>query len=407
MGRSTPAEFYPPLPNPFLLGIARTIASTYLSWFKQIKLDIPPEVLQQLQTLEGQRLLILPNHPTFDDPIVVFALTSRLKGSFYFLAAYEQFAGLLGWVFQRLAAYSIRRGIADRASIAQTLELLTQPNCRLVIFPEGGCSFQNDTVMPFRGGAMQMAFQALNRLARQGEPVPDLYVIPLAVKYFYIGNMAPVIQRSLHHLATELGLKQTGTEYDQLRAISEQMLTNLEQEYHLQSPEREQWSWNDRINALKLEVIQACETSLGMTSALNEPIRERVYRIQYALKTQDDLESVLEGQSTWDADKIYRATIRLLNFDAIYDGYVADHPSPERFLDTLTRLEREVFHIDQPAPKGHRLARVEAGVPINLREYFPEYQKNRAVTINQLTLMAQQSVQQGLDQMNAKLKQTG
>ena len=407
MGRSTLPEFYPPLPNRLLLGIAHTISSTYLSWRKQIKLDIPPEVLQQLQALEGERLLILPNHPTFDDPIVVFALTSRLKGAFYFLAAYEQFAGLLGWFFQRLAVYSIRRGVADRASIAQTLELLTQPNCRLVIFPEGGCSFQNDTVMPFRVGAIQMAFQVLNRLARQGEPVPDLYVLPLAVKYFYIGNMSPVIQRSLHHLATELGLKQTGTEYEQLRAISEQMLTNLEQEYHLQSPGREQWGWNDRINALKLEVIQACEASLGMTSALNEPIRERVYRIQYALKTQDDLESVLEGQSTWNADAIYRATIRLLNFDAIYDGYVADHPSPERFLDTLTRLEREVFHIDQPAPKGHRLARVEAGVPINLRDYFPEYQKNRAVTINQLTLMAQQSVQHGLDQLNAKLKQPG
>jgi len=406
MGRSTLAEFYPPFPNPFLLGLARTISSTYLSWRKQIKLDISPEVLQQLQALEGQRLLILPNHPTFDDPIVVFALTNRLKGAFYFLAAYEQFAGLLGWFFQRLGAYSIRRGIADRASIAQTLELLTQPNCRLVIFPEGGCSFQNDTVMPFRVGAIQMAFQALNRLARQGEPVPDLYVVPLAVKYFYIGNMAPVIQRSLHHLATELGLKQSGTEYDQLRAISEQMLTNLEQEYHLRSPGREQWCWNARINALKLEVIQACEASLGMTSVLNEPIRERVYRIQYALKTQDDLESVLEGQSTWNADAIYRATIRLLNFDAIYDGYVADHPSPERFLDTLTRLEREVFHIDQPAPKGHRLAQVEAGAPINLRDYFPEYQKNRAVTINQLTLMAQQAVQHGLDQLNAKLKQT-
>jgi 1-acyl-sn-glycerol-3-phosphate acyltransferase len=320
------------------------------------------------------------------------------------LAAYEQFAGLLGWVFQRLGVYSIRRGIADRPSIAQTLELLTQPNCRLIIFPEGGCSFQNDTVMPFRVGAIQMAFQALNRFAKQGEPMPDLYVVPLAVKYFYIGNMTPVIHRSLRRLETELGLKHSGSDYDRLRAISEQMLTNLEQEYNLQFPEREQWSWNDRINALKLEVIQTCEQILGMTSAANEPIRERVYRIQYALKTQDDLDEVLESKSNWNADTMYRATVRLLNFDAIYEGYVADNPSPERFLDTLTRLEREVFNIDQPPPKGRRLAKVEAGEPINLKDYFPVYQKNRTATINQLTLTAQQSVQQCLDQMSSELQ---
>ena len=34
---------------------------------------------------------------------------------------------------------------------------------------------------------------------------------------------------------------------------------------------------------------------------------------------------------------------RLINFIAIYDGYVGENRSPERFLEVITRIEREVF----------------------------------------------------------------
>lgn len=83
----------------------------------------------------------------------MFLLSARLGEVFHYLVAHEAFQGLQGRLLTtRLGAYSIRRGLGDRRSVAQTLELLMQPACRLVVFPEGGCSFQNDTVMPFRGG---------------------------------------------------------------------------------------------------------------------------------------------------------------------------------------------------------------------------------------------------------------
>ncbi len=279
-----------------------------------------------------------------------------------------------------------------------------QPNNRLVIFPEGGCSFQNDTVMPSRVGGVQLAFQALNRFAKQGEGIPNLFAVPVSIKYRYTRDMAPVIRQSLNRLEKTLNISAEGNDYDRLRTIAETVLTNIEQEYNLHTPEVDQKPWNDRIAALKSRVLQECEQLLGLRSSPNELARERVYRIQYAIRDgNDELEedSLAEPShpNTWTLKTVEQAMFRLLNFDAIYDGYVAANPTQERFLDTLTRLEREVFRIDQPPPKGHRQAKVRIGDPINLRDHFDEYQKNRANAVDSLVLQIQQTVQQNLDML--------
>jgi 1-acyl-sn-glycerol-3-phosphate acyltransferase len=212
-------DFYPQHLTPWIVNWMQRCAPVLAQWIYWVEIRISEDQLERLRQLDGDRVLLLPNHPTFHDPIVMFLLSAKLKRSFYYMAAYETFqnpstmfliaAGFkplhrlaqsrrvieaLRWLLRHLGMYSIRRGLADRASIAQTLTLLAEPDCHLVIFPEGGCSFQNDTVMPFRVGAVQMAFQVLNKYAKKDEDVPDLYVIPVSIKYHYTGDMQPVIE---------------------------------------------------------------------------------------------------------------------------------------------------------------------------------------------------------------------
>jgi 1-acyl-sn-glycerol-3-phosphate acyltransferase len=399
------ADFYPPQLHPVLVRIVQAIVAPIAWWFYRLELEIDPDDLNQIQALAGKRRLLLPNHPTFQDPVVIFLLSAALGQSFYYLADYQQFQRLRGKFLPRLGAYSIRRGMADRPSITQTLALMSQPDCRLVIFPEGGCSFQNDTVMPLRVGGVQIAFQVLNRLIKQGEPLPDFYLVPISIKYRYTQNMAPMIQRSLHKLEQALAISPQGNHYERLRAIAANVLTNLEREYEFDPATVESQSWNDRIPALKSHILHQYEQQLALTAAPGEPDRERVYRIQHALQPPHnwpgtDSDEDLPQLGDWTQAPGQKAMFRLLNFDAIYDGYVAENPTPERFLDTLTRLEREVFAIDQPVPKGHRKAQIKIGKPINLKDFFEAYQKNRTSTINQVVMTIQQSLQQNLDRLN-------
>lgn len=395
-------EFYPPQLKPTFVRLLQSVAPWYAHWYYQLDLEIRPACLEKLSALQEHRLLLLPNHPTFHDPIVIFLLSAQLRERFYYIAAHEAFQTWKGPFFQWLGVYSIRRGFADRLSIAQTLELLMQPSCRLVVFPEGGCSFQNDTVMPFRMGAVQFAFQAMNKLVKRDGQLSDLYGVPVSIKYRYTKDMNPVIHRTLHQLEKALKVSPASTSnfYERLRAVSEQVLVRCEQEYGLYTPEINQLSWNQRIVDLKRHVLLSCEQALGISAAPSEANRERVYRIQRMLQSQDDEP---ETDNHWNIESIRKAMMRLLNFDAIYDGYVAADPTPERFLDTLTRLEREVFSIDKPPPKAHRIAVIQIGEPVNLKEYFENYQQDRSGTINVVVQQIQQTVQQNLDLLNQDL----
>ncbi|MDX2213672.1 MAG: 1-acyl-sn-glycerol-3-phosphate acyltransferase [Oculatellaceae cyanobacterium bins.114] len=385
-------EFYPPQLNLPLVRGCQLFSPLIGHIHYNMRLEVQPDCLRQLLALRDHRVLLLPNHPTFQDWISMFLLSDRLGEAFHYLAAYERFHGLGGWFLQQMGAYSIRRGLGDRSSVMQTLELFMQPRCRLVIFPEGGCSFQNDTVMPFRVGAVQVALQAMTRLVKQGEPVPDLYVVPISLKYRYVGDMTPIIHNTLLRLEKTLNLSSEGDFYARLERIADRVLLTMEQDYQLRVGVDESLSRGDRILRIKDHVLQRCEQTLQITPAPKDLLRERVYRIQHTLEAHAEH----LPEDGWTYESLNQATARLLNFDAIYDGYVAANPTSERFLDTLIRLERAVFKIDQPIPKGYRRVLMHVGDPVNLKTYFEQYQSDRPTTITTLVEHLRQTVQNNL-----------
>jgi 1-acyl-sn-glycerol-3-phosphate acyltransferase len=340
-------------------------------------------------------VVYLPNHSNLDDGLVMFLLSARLGQLFNYVVAYEAFQGLIGKLMQKVGAYSIRRGVGDRYSIVQTLKILQQPQCKLVIFPEGGCSYQNETVMPFRPGAVELSFKAIEKIAKQ-DTVPNFYLVPVSIKYGYPNSSDVEIERALQRLETVLDLHpQENDFYWRLRNVAERVLTNLETEYHVSPIEPR--DWNQRIRRLKERMLDYCEKKLDLSSATALPDRERVYKIQSILWFLDRSDRQLD----LDYERIDRTTVRLLNFDAIYDGYVAANPTKERFFATIDRLEREVFNIDRPKFKGWRQAIVKIGTPIDLKKYYldavnEEPAVERQEIIDRLTDTLQQTVQANL-----------
>jgi 1-acyl-sn-glycerol-3-phosphate acyltransferase len=392
------ALFYPPKLNPFWVKIAQWLVRPVCHWIHKFSLVISEDSLVRLRSLLDQRLLLLPNHPTFHDPWALFALSTYAGRPFYYLSALEPFAGATGPWMQRLGGYSIRRGMADRASISQTIELLTQPDCKLVIFAEGGCSFQNDTVMPFETGAIQMAFQALKRLEKQSSECPDLYAVPISLKYRYQQDMTAIIEHTLQGLEQALELKTVGEPYQRLRVVTERRLQDWECWLRLQ-PKAEQ-TQEQRMAIVKIQILELCEQILGLLPGIRDSNRDRVYRIQERLNAaskNQTLPSLADTPWTWDF--LSNAVIQVLNYDAVYDGYITANPTAERILDTLVRLERDVFKVDQPKPKAFRRLYLYVAEPINLKDWFADYQRDRSDTIKHVTEKLHQIVQSHVDHL--------
>ncbi|MEL7356200.1 MAG: 1-acyl-sn-glycerol-3-phosphate acyltransferase [Cyanobacteria bacterium J06560_6] len=402
--RSTAATetFYPPKQLPLMARLVQSISYPLGRILYKVRLSVSEDSVARFRKVEHSRIVVVCNHPTMEDGITLFVLSARLGQLFHYIVAYESFKGLLGEFIQRLGCYSIRRGVGDRASISQTLSLLKTPHCRLVIFPEGGCSYQNDTVMPFRPGAIQLPMSALAQLAKKAPTpadIPDFYVVPLSLKYRYRQPMQRVIEKTLKRLEDALNLKSSGLDdYQRLRQIGNQVILAIEAEAGLLDENdsgQKPLDWNERIDRLRQIFIEKCELALSIEPNLNLPIRERVYKVQATLESLEQAEP-----KTMTPEEIFWDAVRLLNFDAIYDGYVAEAPTPERFLDTLIRIEREVFHIEHAQPKAARRACFHVGEPLNLKDYLADYQRDRSGTVDRLAIQLHQTVQANLDSIN-------
>ena len=386
-----------------LIRIVQSLSYVLARGLYKCRMSVSEEGVGKIKAIDDSRLVYVCNHPTMEDGITLFVLSARIGQRLHYVVAYEAFKGWMGWLIQHLGCYSIRRGLGDRTSISQTLTLLKQPKCRLVIFPEGGCSYQNDTIMPFRSGAIQLPMSVLAQLAKKAESptdIPDIYIVPLSLKYRYQQSMQRVIADTLQGLENQLSIAPAEREtdnYQRLRQVAHRVILKIEDEANL--PPEEGMNWNDRIERLKLFFVQKCEAALNIEPSANLPLRERVYKVQALLEDSEKAEDT--GFSEIDRGAIFWDTVRLLNFDAIYDGYVAESPTDERFLDTLIRLEREVFHLENAPRKAPRKACFYVGDPINLKDYLADYKRDRTGTLDQLSDQLRHTMQQNLNKMSA------
>jgi len=355
--------------------------------------------VERFKRLGDKRALVCPNHANRHDPMTMFSF-SRLAGEdFNFIAAREVFDwdnGLNGWWLQHLGCYSVVRGAADRESFKTTKRLLCEGKKKLVLFPEGEISRQNDTLMPLESGAAQMSFWALDELVKHNKDaaIPDMVIVPMALKYTFAHDIKPALSNTLRELEARLSIKPEGGEealYPRLRKVSETLLATLEKEYAFKPPAEA--TLNDRVTSLRGFILQNVARQLNCEMPTNARQLESVRVLrnsmddfiysddhdgsEYQRKIHDEKSAVLRG--------LYADLNRVVNFIAIYDGYLRDNLTQERFSDILDRLETEIMRVREPSFRGARRVLVDVGEPIDMTKLYSHYKTDKRGTIAKVT----------------------
>ena len=360
---------------------------------------VPVEgALERFKKVSGKRGMICPNHSNRIDPVVMFAFSTMVKEDFNYVAAREVFDwdyGFNGWLLQRLGAYSVVRGAADRESFKTTRKVLAEGKKKLVLFPEGEISRQNDTLMALESGAAQLTFWGVEELtkmsAQNNGQLEPLYLTPVALKYTYATDVRPALRKTLSALENRLGIKTESTEfYPRLQAIAAKLLETMEKEYGLKSTA--DTATNDRIKALRTHILTSVAAQLHITLPPNakplEAVRilrnamdDFVYvdeapKSEYHRKIHDEKAAIVKG--------FYRDLDRIVNFIVIYEGYFKEQNTQERFTDIVERLESEIIGGD-PSTKGPRRVLLDIGESINMSERYADYKKEKKVVLNKIT----------------------
>ena len=396
-------DFKPPQPSKTTSQILRALIPLANRWYlKGLTLDIDAESLARLEAIHGHSAVLAPNHPAHEDPVVMFLLSKRLSQPFYYMAAREVFdKGRFGAVrcclLQRVGVYSVVRGTVDRDAFRTTRKLLFKGDWPIVIFGEGEISRQNDTVMRFERGIVQMCFWALDDMEK-AEVEKPLYVVPVGIKYHYPRDMWNSIDAALTRLERHIlaPAERTPAErYDRLRRIGVAVFRTLASEYQYEIDETV--ALDVHIERLKDAILSRAEGIMGIrteadiltrTRALKNMVDAQVYR---EVEQMTEYERKIHEEQLQKFQQFYPDLERMINFISITDGYVAEEPSQERFLDVILRLEREVF--GRSEMRGPRVASVRVGEPENLRECYDTYRAQRRETVEQITHELETSVQ--------------
>ncbi|MDZ4834361.1 MAG: lysophospholipid acyltransferase family protein [Candidatus Melainabacteria bacterium] len=386
-------DFRPPLDTPWMIAMVKLLMPLYMKLgLNDTTVSASPEALARFNTLKGKKALICPNHSFRHDPQVMFAFAKLVNEDFNFIAAREVFDwdhGLNGWWLQHMGCYSVVRGAVDRESFKTTRELLANGKKKLVLFPEGEISRQNDTLLPLESGAAQMSFWALSDI-KKANPDETIYIVPIALKYTFPYDIGSNIRESLTKMENKLGLTaehsgdgdivkveiESGeaSVRDRLRRVADRLLTILEKEYKQKCDPA--LTMNERVEKLRRAILLKVAKQLDVEISPNQRELEQVRILRnnldeyiYSEKAaSSEYEKQIHDEHAASIKACYKDLDRAVNFIAIYDGYVTEHMSQERYSHVLDRLEQEVFG-GAPIIRGARRVLIDVGEPINLEAY--------------------------------------
>lgn len=404
-------DFKPPKENKIVIGTVKLILPLLMRLFqKVVSVDIDATSFDTMKSIDGFPTIFVPNHPTHADSHLMFTLSKRCGRRFRYMAARETFdqqAGgkWRGFIMTRLGAYSIVRGAVDRDSFRLTRETLAKEEQKLVIFGEGEVSHQNETIMPFECGIVQFGFWALSDMERADNLKP-LYLVPVGLKYIYKNDMWGEIDQALTNLEQSVLPEHTALPtqlYDRVKNVGAVLLMTLAKEYQLRL--NKESALNEQIEMLRAHILSQMEHFMGIVPQPEAHPLRRVRIIQNQIDEEiyrdvDDMTEYEREIHTQRIDKFrqfFTDLRRIVNSIAIYEGYIGEDPSQERFLEVITRFEVEVF--GRSKVKGPMDAFVRLGTPKNLLDAYEAYKKEKRQTTQQITVELETEVQNIVENM--------
>lgn len=140
--------------NSILYSIVRPIVTIYF------KLVYRPKYIGRENIPKNGRIILAGNHKNNLDCIYLMSSTKR---PVHFLAKKELFSGLKGILFKNMGLVPVDRKNKSHQSIELAEKYLNSEKI-IGIFPEGTFNRSEDTILPFKIGAVKMSYDTNSKI---------------------------------------------------------------------------------------------------------------------------------------------------------------------------------------------------------------------------------------------------
>jgi 1-acyl-sn-glycerol-3-phosphate acyltransferase len=358
-----PYRFVPPYPGRFWAGLIRFWLPTYLRRVWGIEASEVRGAEHLKQSLQaGHGVLLTPTHSRPCDPMVMGLLSIRAGRPFFCMASWHLFmqGRFQPWLMRRLGAFSVYREGLDREALKAATAILVGAVRPLIIFPEGIVTRTNDRLGTLMDGTAFIARSAA-RLRARAAPPRQVVVHPVAIKYFFLGDLEKSVGPVLDAIEARLGWRPQRPLplAARIGKLGDALLSLKEIEYLGRA---QPGTIHERLAGLIDRVVMPLEQEwLG---GHREPaVMERVKRLRSAIVPD------MAGGGITEEERARRwgqlADIYLAQQLACYPpDYLRVQPTPERLLETVERFEEDLTD----EARVHRPLRVviQVGEPLEV-----------------------------------------
>jgi 1-acyl-sn-glycerol-3-phosphate acyltransferase len=340
-----PYQFVPPYRGRWLSWMFRLWLKPYLRkchGVVQCTYEGLDHVRDSLKAKHG--ILLCPNHSRDSDPMLIGMLCRKIPSHVYSMASWHIFkqSSLEAFVVRRLGGFSIYREGLDRQSLDTAIQIVSNAERPLVIFPEGVISRANDRLNALMDGVSFIARVAAKKRAEQHEG-KKVVIHPVALRYRLVGDLMDCVGPALKRLEERTFWK------DHAHLSVEERIQKLASA-HLASREIEilgdssSGPFRPRINHLMNSLLQPAERQ-WLGKARTGDVISRVKDIRSAI-VPDLLKGQLseaEKRDRWRqlTDCYYAQTLSMYPVDYLDEG-LRGIVTPERIAETVYRLEEDL-----------------------------------------------------------------
>lgn len=387
---------------PFLWFLDASIPSILKLLHNIDEVVIKEQDKRMLKSLKGERLVFVSNHPSTKEPPITFYLSRYTYSRFHYMAGREVFDwmnGFVGQVIKRMGAYSVIAGISDRESLKATRAILTEPEGKLVLFPEGEpTGNENDTLLPFQPGATQLAFWGYEDALKK-DPKADICFLTTCIKYRMSGSIHEIrkdVDKSLDRLEQYFDLSKKGkTLVHRMLSIGRCLVERAEEDLGLKPGPT--WDFDYRVGNLRHHILDTVAEKVRIkkwdfNANAIEKLRKLLSTFEMVSVGVPDPKKELPTLRAAKWGRLYLQ--KVYDFISIKKEYLVSKPTPERIYEWIYRFENEVFGSFSQRPSS---AFVNFAPVFKISEYYPEYKKNKKETVDKLTQRQRDEIQKMLN----------
>ena len=287
----------------------------------------------------GHGILLTPNHCRPCDPMVLYPLGLAVGAPVHIMASWHLFmeGRFQRWLLQRVGVFSVYREGMDRDALKCAVQILVRARRPLVLFPEGVISRSNDRLNHLMDGT---AFIARNAAKQRAEQPPGKVVVhPVAIRYFFLGNMSHALEPVLDEIERRLSWRpQSGVPLkERILKVGEALLTLKEIEYQEKPQEGDIPA---RLARLIDHILVPLELE-WLKGASEAGILARVKALRAAILPDlvaDKVDETERSRRWRQLEDVYLAQ-QLSNYPP---EYFTPEPTVEQLLETVERFEEDL-----------------------------------------------------------------